>query len=132
MVLLLNIANFDFLEKFENYTAGCIQTLAAKDKEFRLADWARLNCEAAEHGHFEIVKIVSPLMDNPNNCSWTTFYDVIFTPIFKASENGHLDIVKFLVPLSEKLSAQALEITVKDAWYYPHVVKYLRSIMKDN
>ena len=58
--------------------------------------------------------------------------EVMFTPIYSASTNGHLDIVKFLVPLSEKLSAQALETTVEDAENYPHVVKYLRSIMKAN
>ena len=143
------------LKKFENYTAGCIQALAGIElvrdpldfyeslRRTRLKEWARLNHNAAKLGNFEIIKIVSPLLDNPNH-SWgertrdddTDDSDdddeVMFTPIYSASTNGHLDIVKFLVPLSEKLSAQALEITVKDAWYYPHVVKYLRSIMKAN
>ena len=75
-----------------------------------MKEWAEINYVAAEHGYFEIVKIVSPLMDNPN-CNWAGDVLRLFTPIYQASKNGQLEIVKFLVPLSNNLDAEALQLT---------------------
>ena len=136
-----------FLEKFENYTVGCIQALAAVQVDcyfsgkLKLKDWAIINNDAAAHGNLEIIKIVSPLMDNPNY-SWLLDIDmddidmddsdddnnainIMFTPIYTATLKGHLEIVKFLVPLSNNLDPQALQIIARKD---PNVEKYLRSM----
>ena len=134
------------LRKFENYTVGCIQALAAiqvdcySSGQLRF-NWAILNNEAAAHGNLEIIKIVSPLMENPNS-SWLLDIDmddsdmdnsdddnnainIMFTPIYTAILKGHLEIVKFLVPLSNNLDPQALQIIARKD---PNVEKYLRSM----
>ena len=51
--------------------------------------------QAAWCGHTEIVKILAPLTDNPNNSD-----EDGRTPIYRASWNGHTEIVKILVPLT--------------------------------
>ena len=80
---------------------GAIQILAADCKVerrgyFRRGDWSWFMCKAAERGNFEIIKSLSPLMENPNASRSRT---KLFTPIINASRKGHLEIVKFLVSL---------------------------------
>ena len=48
---------------------------------------------AAWCGHTEIVKILAPLTDNPNNSD-----EDGRTPIYQAARNGHTEIVKILAP----------------------------------
>ena len=50
-------------------------------------------CQAAWCGHTEIVKILAPLTDNPNNPD-----EDGRTPIYQAARNGHTEIVKILAP----------------------------------
>ena len=50
---------------------------------------------AAAHGYTEIVKILTPLSNNPNAPDY-----VGETPIFWAACNGHKEIVKLLAPLT--------------------------------
>ena len=138
-----NRENGKFIKQIENYTAGCIQALAAIQIEglHWTKDWALLNNDAATHGNLEIIKIVSPLMDNPNY-SWLLDIDmddidmddshddnnainIMFTPIYTATLKGHLEIVQFLVPLSNNLDPQALQIIARKD---PNVEKYLRSM----
>ena len=138
-----NRENGKFIKQIENYTAGCIQALAAIQIEglHWTKDWALLNNDAATHGNLEIIKIVSPLMDNPNY-NWNSNDDtsdmddsdddddnnainIMFTPIYTATCKGYLEIVKYLVPLSNNLDPQALQII---ATRDPNVKKYLRSM----
>ena len=110
--------DFNFIHNFENHTAGCIQTLAAiqmEKWEIITNDqcWTLLNWLAAKDGNFEMVKTISPLMDNPN--ARIPKYGATFTPISGASKNGHLEIVKFLVPLSNNLDAKALQEIISNS-----------------
>ena len=82
-------------------------------------------CYAAQHGRLEIVKILAPLMKNPN--SLPNFFG--FTPIFLASTYGHLEIIKFLAPLSDHLTYEAIKDARKIAQLYGHhhVARYFSS-----
>ena len=153
----LEFGEGEFIRQIENYPAGCIQALAAiqmdlEERLFWTKDWAILNNHAATHGNLEIIKIVSPLMDNPNStCDNNDDYqdnddssdmssdddetynsiNAMYTPLFAATQKGHLDIVKFLIPLSNNLDPQTLRLYVAIARKLPqtrHVEKYLRSI----
>ena len=153
----LEFGEGEFIRQIENYPAGCIQALAAIQMDleeglFWTKDWAILNNHAATHGNLEIIKIVSPLMDNPNStCDNNDDYqdnddssdmssdddetynsiNAMYTPLFAATQKGHLDIVKFLIPLSNNLDPQTLKLFVVIARKLPqtrHVEKYLRSI----
>ena len=117
-------------ELLEN-SEGCIQLLVAQYNKVNLA---RINYDAAERGDFEIIKVVAPLMDNPNS-DFTILVGggesiISCTPIYCASKYGHLEIVKFLVPLSDNIAASELQLMI---WHtqrkdHPHVVRYLRSL----
>ena len=122
--------------KIENCTAGYIQTLAAFQMEkcegmTHVKTWVALNFWAAEQGNFEMVKVISPLMENPNATMLWTKYGGAFTTINAAAKNGHLEIVKFLVPLSNNLDAKALREIFRNFINNPHInAEYLRSILK--
>ena len=117
-------------------TAGFIQALAAiqmhRDKGLHdIKDWAVFNNTAAACGNLEIIKIVSPLMDNPN-ANWDENGDdrnIMFTPIYSAAINGHLEIVKYLVEhYINNLNLNAFPALVNGARRHPHVGKYIRSL----
>ena len=82
---------------------------------------------AAEHGHFEVIKTLAPLSENPN-ASVNCYY---FSPISSAVRNGHLEIIKFLVPLSENLTSEAIEeARVRAALYdHNHVVNFFTFLL---
>ena len=50
--------------------------------------------------HTEIVKILAPLTDNPNDPNNSGE-----TPIYRAACNGHREIVQILVPLTDNPNA---------------------------
>ena len=52
---------------------------------------------AASNGHTKIVKILAPLIDNPNAQNMNGD-----TPIHLAASNGHTEIVKILAPFDRQ------------------------------
>ena len=79
----------------------CYSSPAVQD-DFRMRIWEccdKLRSELSDED-IEIVKILAPLIDNPN--APNNYGD---TPIFWAAYNGHTEIVKFLAPLTDNPSA---------------------------
>ena len=115
-------------KKYEKYIPGCIQIFAAIElnnfeaSENDLSFKKMVMQSAARHVHFEVIKTLAPLLENPNesiNQPWNRFY-AMETPIFEASRNGHLEIIKFLVPLSDNLTSTAIMDAEDIATLYDH------------
>ena len=57
---------------------------------------------AAKNGHVEVIKVLAPLADKPDERNEV---DGV-TPIYAAAVNGHADIIKILAPLSDNPNAR--------------------------
>ena len=63
--------------------------------------WSPIHEAATRNGSSEVIKILAPLMENPNS---KTFEDED-TPIMIAAKYGHLEVIKFLAPLTDDPNA---------------------------
>merc|ERR1712183_738130 len=86
---------------------------------------------AAGKGHLEVVKILAPLLENPNASPYDDESHPLrnWTPIYKASRSGHLEIIKFLAPLSDDLTPEAINEAreIADLYNHDHVLRYFSS-----
>ena len=58
-------------------------------------------CLAANNGNVELIKVLAPLVKNPNDPGGTYTGK---TPIYYAAMRGDVEIIKFLAPLSEDVN----------------------------
>ena len=132
-IQLVDAKLYSNLGDLENYIPGCIQILSANVDEIqypiRRIRNKRMMATAVKRGHLEVVKILAPLMENPN----TSFYDESgmdkWTPIYRASRGGHLKIIKFLVPLSDTLTTKAINDArdIAELFDQHHIFQYFSS-----
>ena len=86
---------------------------------------------AAAKGRTEIVKVLAPLLANPNTPS-----DDNFTPFGIAASNGHLDVVRILAPFVDDINASQNPEGVAPIFYaiwkrQSELVKLLANLSKN-
>ena len=86
---------------------------------------------AAAKGRTEIVKVLAPLLANPN-----TPDDENFTPFGIAASNGHLDVVRILAPFVDDINASQNPEGVAPIFYaiwkrQSELVKLLANLSKN-
>ena len=117
----------------QNYIPGYIQmSIATVDGiVYDSSRNKRMMNTAAERGHLEVVKILSPFLENSNASLYDESHQLgNWTPIYRASRGGHLEIIKFLAPLSDNLTTEAIDDARKiaDSYHHDHVVRYFSSL----
>ena len=121
--------------EFQDFTPGCFQVLAPTETMKYSGDWAFLMEFLAKRANLNMIKVISPLLSNPNACLpmfLGTKFESKETPIHYAAWNGHLQIIKFLAPLSDNFTVNVLQSAIDDARMngQDHVVNYLNSIIE--
>ena len=113
--------------EFEDYfTPGSFQALAALNSIKQYFFMQLL----AKHGHLKMMKVISPLLDNPNLQNPNDLgkvYENNFTPFNRASEYGQLKIIKFLEPFTD-INAIQIAIGTARLYHQDHIVKYLNPL----
>ena len=113
--------------EFEDYfTPGSFQALAALNSIKHYFFMQLL----AKHGHLKMMKVISPLLDNPNLQNPNDLgkvYENNFTPFNRASEYGQLKIIKFLEPFTD-INAIQIAIGTARLYHQDHIVKYLNPL----
>ena len=123
--------------EFEDFSPGCFQALAATETRYS-PNYPFLMELLAKHANLNMMKVISPLLSNPNACMehyLGTKFENKTTPIYYAAEYGHLQIIKFLVPLSDSLTVNAIQRAIDNVRLFghahkDHIVKYLNSIIE--
>ena len=118
--------------EFEGLPPGCFQALAALES-YSLRSYFLMRL-LAQHGNLEMMKVVSPLLDNPNlqdpdSHRICNNHENKFTPFSTASEYGQLKILKFLEPFTD---INAIQVAIRKARIYNqnHIIKYLYAILE--
>ena len=109
--------------EFEGLPPGCFQALAAFASYSQRSYF--LMQLLAQHGNLEMMKVVSPLLENPNlqdPDNHRNNHGNYFTPFSSASQHGQLKIIKFLEPFTD---INAIHVAIRKARIYQqnHIVK---------
>ena len=123
---------FFFDVAFYERNLGILQLLSAQN--FNEAEPGQMNSPffiylkvAAREGNVDVIKVLAPLIKNPNEFSF---------PIDTAAIYGYLDIIKFLVPLKKySISApdfgRSTRIHLAIRYGHKDIVKFLAPLSKD-
>ena len=117
--------------QFEDFTPGCFQALSALQD----IDMVSFMTLLAEFNNLSMMKVVSPLLSNPNNTA--TFYhgtrwELRDTPFVVAAFFGNLEIIKFFVSIMNNLTVDVLQVALYQAELFDshqHIVQYLKTIL---
>ena len=109
---------------FEDFTPGCFQALSAL-QDINPASFMTL---LAENNNLSMMKVISPLLSNPNN---TARWALDNTPFVVAAYSGNLEIIKFFVSILNNVTVDLLQKAIDQAELFDkdHVVQYLNSIL---
>ena len=116
--------------QFEDFTPGCFQALSGL-QDIYMASFMRL---LAENNNLSMMKVVSPLLSNPNNTATFvhgTRWELNNTPFVVAACYGNLEIIKFFVSTLNNVTVDLLQKAIDQAELFDkdHVVQYLNSIL---
>ena len=123
--------------EFEDFSPGCFQALAALDFSCFLSSNSNrfFYSLLAGHGNLNMMKVISPLLSNPNIPEFIGDDDKLYhyTPFTYAARYGQLEIIKFLEPISDNLTGNALQLAISQAKLLNqnHVVEYLKTLSFD-
>ena len=116
--------------QFEDFTPGCFQALSALQDIYMDSFMILL----AERNNLSMMKVVSPLLSNPNNTATVfpgTRWEWNNTPFVVAACYGNLEIIKFFVSILNNVTVDLLQKAIDQAELFDeyHVVRYLNSIL---
>ena len=120
----------DYCLQFEDFTPGCFQALSALQDIYMDSFMILL----AERNNLSMMKVVSPLLSNPNNTATVfpgTRWEWNNTPFVVAACYGNLEIIKFFVSILNNVTVDLLQKAIDQAELFDeyHVVRYLNSIL---
>ena len=90
---------FSFDQAFKKNNAGILQLLAVENIE-KITNYYIIS--AAGTNHLDLMKVLAPLLKNPNS----PIHPNALTAIHAAAWKGHANIIKYLAPLTENPNAQ--------------------------